>query len=163
MRPENEGRSSLMDDLFLNATIVPNIAASGKRRALQALAEALSVDNGLDPHTVMDLLLAREQLGATGVGGGVAMPHGRVADLKQLLIAFGRLKEPVEYESPDGQAVDLILMILAPEDSGSICLKALSIASRVLRSNEVRDQLRQAEDIDTIREILCRKHEAIAA
>jgi PTS system nitrogen regulatory IIA component len=163
MRPENEGRSSLMDDLFLNATIVPNIAASGKRRALQALAEALSIDNGLDPHTVMELLLAREQLGATGVGGGVAMPHGRVADLKQLLIAFGRLNEPVEYESPDGQAVDLILMILAPEDSGSICLKALSIASRVLRSNEVRDQLRQAEDIDTIREILLRKHEAIAA
>ncbi|MEL0003158.1 MAG: PTS sugar transporter subunit IIA [Rhodospirillales bacterium] len=152
-----------MDDLFLNATIVPNIAASGKRRALQALAEALSIDNGLDPHTVMELLLAREQLGATGVGGGVAMPHGRVADLKQLLIAFGRLNEPVEYESPDGQAVDLILMILAPEDSGSICLKALSIASRVLRSNEVRDQLRQAEDIDTIREILCRKQEAIAA
>jgi PTS system nitrogen regulatory IIA component len=163
MRPENEGRSSLMDDLFLNATIVPNIAASGKRRALQALAEALSVDNGLDPHTVMELLLAREQLGATGVGGGVAMPHGRVADLKQLLIAFGRLNEPVEYESPDGQAVDLILMILAPEDSGSICLKALSIASRVLRSNEVRDQLRRAEDIDTIREILSRKHEALAA
>jgi PTS system nitrogen regulatory IIA component len=163
MRPKNEGRSSLMDDLFLNATIVPNIAASGKRRALQALAEALSVDNGLDPHTVMELLLAREQLGATGVGGGVAMPHGRVADLKQLLIAFGRLNEPVEYESPDGQAVDLILMILAPEDSGSICLKALSIASRVLRSNEVRDQLRRAEDIDTIREILSRKHEALAA
>jgi PTS system nitrogen regulatory IIA component len=163
MRPENEGRSSLMDDLFLNATIVPNIAASGKRRALQALAEALSIDNGLDPHTVMELLLAREQLGATGVGGGVAMPHGRVADLKQLLIAFGRLNEPVEYESPDGQAVDLILMILAPEDSGSTCLKALSIASRVLRSNEVRDQLRRAEDIDTIREILSRKHEALAA
>ncbi len=152
-----------MDELFLDATIVPAIEANGKRRALQELSEKLSADNGLDPQVVMDLLLAREQLGATGVGGGVAMPHGRVAGLNKLAVAFGRLKSPVEYESPDGQPVDLILMLLAPEDAGSACLKALSMASRVLRNNDIREQLRTAENASSIRKILAKKHQALAA
>lgn len=117
-----------MDDLFDTATIVVDLEAASKRRALQSLAEAVATDHGLITSEVMTHLLEREQLGATGVGGGVAMPHGRIKGLAGIAVGFARLAHPVEYESPDGAPVDLVLLLLAPEEAGAICLKALSRA-----------------------------------
>lgn len=152
-----------MQTLFEDATIIPDLDASSKRRALQALADAVSEARGLDARVVMDHLLAREQLGATGVGGGVAMPHGRIDGLDQIAVGFARLGAPVEYEGPDGEPVDLILLLLAPEEAGAVCLKALSRASRVLRDPALRERLRAAKNTDQIREILTGGHAAVAA
>ncbi len=152
-----------MDDLFDTATIVAGLEAASKRRALQALAEAVATDHGLDTNEVMAHLLEREQLGATGVGGGVAMPHGRIKGLERIAVGFARLAAPVEYESPDGAPVDLMLLLLAPEEAGAICLKALSRASRVLRSETVREQLRGAKDANEIRALLTAGQTKLAA
>lgn len=152
-----------METLFEDATIIPDLEATSKRRALQALADAVAAERDLDASVVMEHLLEREQLGATGVGGGVAMPHGRIKGLDRIAVAFARLETPVEYEGPDGAPVDLIFLLLAPEEAGAICLKALSKASRVLRVPALREQLRAAKSSDAIRELLTDSHEAIAA
>ncbi|MEQ9126502.1 MAG: PTS sugar transporter subunit IIA [Alphaproteobacteria bacterium] len=152
-----------MDALFEDATIVAGLEANSKRRALQALAEQVAEAHGLDPRLVMDHLLEREQLGATGVGGGVAMPHGRIKGLERIAVGFARLATPVEYESPDGAPVDLVLLLLAPEEAGAICLKALSKASRILRAPAMRERLREAKDADAIRTLLTTSTEAVAA
>jgi len=152
-----------MDTLFENATVVADLAANSKRRALQSLAELVAGEHGLDAPVVMEHLLEREQLGATGVGGGVAMPHGRIEGLKEIVVGFARLSEPVEYESPDGEPVDLVLLLLAPAEAGAICLKALSKASRILRSAEMRERLRTAKNADAIRALLCDAPKAAAA
>jgi len=152
-----------MDALFEDATIVAGLEANSKRRALQALAEQVAEAHGLDPRVVMDHLLEREQLGATGVGGGVAMPHGRIKGLEKIAVGFARLAAPVEYESPDDAPVDLVLLLLAPEDAGAVCLKALSKASRILRAPAMRERLREAKDADAIRTLLTTSTEAVAA
>ena len=152
-----------MKTIFANAVVIADLEAPGKRRALQAMADAVAQKSGLDVQAVMDNLLAREQLGATGVGGGVAMPHGRIDGLDQIAVGFARLGAPVEYEGPDGEPVDLILLLLAPEEAGAVCLKALSRASRVLRDPALRERLRAAKDTDQIREILTGGHAAVAA
>jgi PTS system nitrogen regulatory IIA component len=143
-----------MESLFETATIVGDLKASGKRRTLQLLSDSVAADHGLDAKVIMQHLLEREQLGATGVGGGVAMPHGRIEGLKGIAVGFARLTDPIEYESPDGEPVDLIMLLLAPAEAGAVCLKALSKASRILRDPAVRERLRTAKDADEIRSIL---------
>lgn len=152
-----------MDTLFQDATILADLEANSKRRALQSLAERMAADHGLGADVIMHHLLEREQLGATGVGGGVAMPHGRIKGLKQIAVGFARLAQPVEYEGPDGAPVDLIILLLAPEEAGATCLKALSKASRTLRVESVRAELRAARDETAIRSILGRGDVARAA
>jgi nitrogen PTS system EIIA component len=152
-----------MFSLFQKATIIADLDASSKRGALRALADRVAADNDLDVSVCMDHLLAREQLGATGVGGGVAMPHGRIEGLKDIAVGFARLKTPVEYEGPDGEPVDLILLLLAPEEAGAVCLKALSTASRALRGPAVRGRLRAATDAAAIRTILTESQDSEAA
>jgi PTS system nitrogen regulatory IIA component len=152
-----------MEALFENATIVCDLQASGKRRALQSLADQVAADFGLNAGVVMQHLFEREQLGATGVGGGVAMPHGRMSGLDRIVIGFARLETPIEYESPDGEPVDLILLLLAPEEAGAVCLKAISKASRVLRGAPVRARLREAKTAEEIRAILTEGQEKLAA
>jgi len=152
-----------MDTLFEGATILADLEANSKRRALQSLAERMAMDHEIDADIIMHHLLEREQLGATGVGGGVAMPHGRIKGLKRIAVGFARLAEPVEYEGPDGAPVDLIILLLAPEEAGATCLKALSKASRTLRVESIRAELRAAHDENAIRTILNRGNEARAA
>lgn len=152
-----------MDSLFEDATVIADLEATSKRRALQALSEQVAAARDMDAQMIMDHLLEREQLGATGVGGGVGMPHGRIKGLEKLAVGFARLSSPVEYESPDGEPVDLILLLLAPEEAGAVCLKALSKASRVLRSPAVRAGLRDAKDAAAIRRLLTDSQEAVAA
>jgi PTS system nitrogen regulatory IIA component len=152
-----------MDDIFKNATVLPDLEVTSKRRALKALADAVAEAEGIDSREVMDHLLERERLGATGVGHGVAMPHGRMEGLERLAIGFARLKTPVEYESPDGEPVDLILLLLAPEEAGAVCLKALSRASRLLRDPAIRQKLRDSTDAQEIMEIFKKSQAVLAA
>lgn len=152
-----------MDDIFGKATVLPKLVATSKRRALQALADAVSKAEGLDSREVMDHLLERERLGATGVGHGVAMPHGRIEGLQNVVVGFAQLETSIEYESPDGEPVDLMLLLLAPEDAGAICLKALSRASRILRDPGVRESLRSATDEAQIRAIFSKTEAKLAA
>jgi len=163
VRNRGQGIYHSMDDIFENIIVLPNVEVASKRSALKALADAIAKSEGIDVREVMNHLLERERLGVTGVGHGVAMPHGRMEGLERLAIGFARLKSPVQYESPDGEPVDLMLLLLAPEEAGAVCLKALSRASRVLRDPTTRAKLRATTDEKEIITIFQKSQAALAA
>jgi PTS system nitrogen regulatory IIA component len=100
------------------------------------------------------VLLERERLGTTGVGNGIAIPHGKLAGLKQLFGMFARLEQPVDFDAIDEQPVDLIFLLLAPEAAGADHLKALARVSRLLRDRSVCEKLRGANQADAIYALL---------
>jgi PTS system nitrogen regulatory IIA component len=109
------------------------LQASSKKHILQELACQASCATGLDERAVLDVLLERERLGTTGVGSGIAIPHGKLPGLDKLYGCFVRLETPIDFDSVDNEPVDLIFLLLAPESAGADHLKALARISRILR------------------------------
>jgi PTS system nitrogen regulatory IIA component len=109
---------------------------------------------GLDERAILDTLLQRERLGSTGIGRGIAIPHGRVQGLQRIVSVFARLEDPIEFEALDDEPVDLIFLLLAPEHAGADHLKALARISRVLREPASIDRLRASRDRATIYSVL---------
>lgn len=129
-------------DLISPAAVIPNLRATSKKQALQDLAKKAAELTGLHERAVFDVLLERERLGTTGVGNGIAIPHGKLASLTKLHGLFARLERPINFESIDEQPVDLIFLLLAPESAGADHLKALARVSRLLRDKGVCEKLR---------------------
>jgi PTS system nitrogen regulatory IIA component len=127
-------------------SVIAGLAAGGKKRALQELARRAAAVAGLDERAVFEVLLERERLGSTGVGHGVAIPHGKVAGLAAIHGTFARLEQAIDFESIDGQPVDLVFVLLAPEAAGADHLKALARVSRLLRDPATCEKLRRAKD-----------------
>ena len=136
-------------DILSKGSIVPNGTYGSKRQLLEELAKVASTQTGLDERVVFDALLERERLGTTGVGKGVALPHTRLAGLDKIFCAFIK-SEPVSFDAVDGKPVDLIFLLLAPEESGADHLKALAKLSRILRDEVAAEGLRQAKSTDDI-------------
>lgn len=143
-----------IEALLDRRAIAPKVAASTKRQALSLIAETAARRFGLDAGEVLEALSAREQVGSTGVGQGVALPHARLGGLARMRGLFMRLETPVDYDAVDGQPVDLLFALLAPVDAGSEHLQALARVSRLLRQAELRQQLRQARTIDALYALL---------
>jgi len=141
-------------DLLSSAAVVPVLRATSKKQALQELARLAAAETGLTERAVFDVLLERERLGTTGVGRGIAIPHGKLPGLDRIYGVFAKLERPIDYDSIDGQKVDLIFLLLAPESAGADHLKALARVSRLLRDNAVCDKLRAAKDAHTLYGIL---------
>lgn len=137
-------------DLLNPASVVFGLKAGSKKQVLQELARIAAAQVGLHERVVFDVLLERERLGSTGVGEGVAIPHGRIADLNGLSGVFALLKQPVDFDSLDGRPVDLVFLLLAPQSAGADHLKALSRISRLLRDRDMRDKLRGARSDDAL-------------
>jgi len=121
-----------------------DVDVHSKKHAIQEVSAALAKRTGMPERAIFDTLLERERLGSTGVGHGVAIPHGKLADLDEIVGVFFRLKSPVVFDSLDDEPVDLIFALLAPEDAGADHLKALARIARVLRSPGLADELREA-------------------
>ena len=136
-------------DILSKGAIVPNGAFGSKRQLLEELAKVASNQTGLDDRIVFDALLERERLGTTGVGKGVALPHTRLAGLEKIFCAFVK-SEPVSFDAVDGKPVDLIFLLLAPEESGADHLKALAKLSRILRDETAAEGLRGAKTPDDV-------------
>ena len=136
-------------DILSKGSVVPNGAYGSKRQLLEELAKVAARQTGLDERIVFDALLERERLGTTGVGKGVALPHTRLAGLDNIFCAFVK-SEPVSFDAVDGKPVDLIFLLLAPEESGADHLKALAKLSRILRDEMAAEGLRQAKSTDDI-------------
>ena len=115
-----------MVDLLAQDGIVANLKASSKKQALQELSQQAAVLTGLHVRTIFDVLLQREKLGTTGIGRGIAIPHGKMQELERLHGIFARLPKPVDFDAIDEQPVDLIFLLLAPESAGADHLKALA-------------------------------------
>lgn len=122
------------------------LGASSRKQVLQALSEMAAHKTGMEARVIFESVLHRERLGSTGVGQGVAIPHARLPNIRKVTGFFARLKNPVDFESIDGRPVDLVFMLLAPEDSGAEHLKALARVSRSMRREDVRERLRAAPD-----------------
>ena len=143
--------------------VVANLRANSKKQVLQELAELAASKVDATEHDILDTLLQRERLGSTGVGNGVAIPHGKLPNIDGIVGAFARVSRPVAFDAMDDQPVDLFFMLLAPEGSGADHLKALSKIARVLRDEQKLLCLRKAQDVDEIYGILISEVQANAA
>ena len=136
--------------------ILPVSTSSSRKQVVSLLAEALGKATGLDPRDIQEAVMERERLGSTGVGEGVAIPHARLAGLQSPIGGFVRLEAAVDFEAIDGRPCDLIFMLLAPEDAGADHLRALSQVARAFKQSDVRDALRQSDNLEGIRNTLCK-------
>jgi PTS system nitrogen regulatory IIA component len=133
-------------DLITADAVIPALKANSKKQALQELAERAERVSGVPAREIFDALLQRERLGSTGVGNGVAIPHGKLAKAKDLFGVFARLERPIDFESLDGQPVDLLFLLIAPESAGADHLTALARIARGLRDPELVAKLRASRD-----------------
>ncbi len=141
-------------DILTPDAVVPALRATSKKQALQELARRAEALTGVDERAIFDVLMERERLGTTGVGGGIAIPHGRLPKLDRIYGLFARLEQPIDFESIDEQPVDLIFMLLAPEAAGADHLKALARVSRMLRDRATTEKLRGSDNAEALYALL---------
>ncbi len=137
-------------DLLQQDAIIPALKANSKKQLLQELAAKASKLTGLPEREIFDVILQRERLGSTGVGNGIAIPHGKLTSVKSIIGIFARLEAPVDFEALDDQPVDLVFLLLAPEGAGADHLKALSRIARVLRDQDLVAKLRATASASAI-------------
>jgi len=143
--------------------IKPALPAGNKRSLFQQLAALAGGRLGIAPAAILETINEREQLGSTGFGQGVAIPHGKVEGLPRIYCLFARLSDPVRYKAVDGQNVDLVFLLLSPPDAGAEHLKALAALSRVIRHGPTLEKLRGARSRDALAAVLMGADERDAA
>ena len=143
-----------ISDLLNTDGVIVSLKVSGKKQALQELAAKAAQLTELSERSIFDVLLERERLGTTGVGGGIAIPHGKLPSLDRLYAVFARLDHPIDFDAIDEQPVDLIFLLLAPESAGADHLKALARVSRLLRDKMICDKLRGSDSSDALYALL---------
>ena len=132
-------------DILDKECIIPELRAGTKREVLEELSGALlNCKANLDKEALVEVLLERERLGSTGIGDGIAIPHGKVQDLDELVLSFGRSSQGIEFDSMDGRPTHLFFLLIAPENSAGIHLRALAKISRLLKSSNFRQRLLEA-------------------
>ena len=147
-------------DLLNPAAIAADLKATGKNEVLSELTEAiLKVEPGLDRDEVLRVLQERERLGSTGIGDAVAIPHGKLKDLNNLLISFGRSRQGVDFDSMDGKPAHLFFLLIAPEESVGVHLKTLARISKLLKSPAVRRRLLEADSEEDLFNIIVEEEE----
>jgi PTS system nitrogen regulatory IIA component len=143
-----------LTDLIAPDAIIPGLKAANKKQAIQSLAARAAELTGQSEAAILEILMQREKLGSTGVGNGIAIPHGKIPKLGRLFGLFARLPKPIDFEALDGQPVDLIFLLLAPEGAGADHLKALARVARLLRDAEITRKLRESRDAGAIYAVL---------
>ncbi|MGA7713937.1 MAG: PTS IIA-like nitrogen regulatory protein PtsN [Rhizomicrobium sp.] len=141
-------------DLLSPEGVVAALKVQGKKQLLQDLSARAAAIVRLPDRRIFETLNERERLGTTGVGQGIAIPHGRLADIDKITGVFARLDPPIEYDAVDNLPVDLVFMLLAPEGAGADHLKALARVSRLLRNQAVCEKLRAAKSAEALYAIL---------
>jgi PTS system nitrogen regulatory IIA component len=150
-------------DLITPESVVWNLKATSKKQALQELSNRIAKFTGLKARAIFDVLLERERLGTTGVGMGIAIPHGKLPDLDRPYGMFAKLERPIDFEAIDEQPVDLIFLLLAPESAGADHLKALARVSRLLRNRSICEKLRGSDSADALYALLTEETASHAA
>lgn len=149
-------------DLLNPAAIAADIEAKGKNEALVELTDVMMrVENGLDRDEVIRVLQEREKLGSTGIGEGVAIPHGKLKDIKKLLISFGRSRRGVDFDSMDGKPAHLFFLLIAPEESVGVHLKTLARISKLLKNPAVRRRLLDAASSEELYRVISEEEEKL--
>jgi PTS system nitrogen regulatory IIA component len=141
-------------DILPPDAIIPSLDVTCKKQALQELAARAGAITGIEQREIFDALLQRERLGSTGLGRGIAIPHVKFKGLKGIVCLFARLSQPIPFDSQDGEDVDLVFLLLAPEHASGDHLKALARISRLVREPATLEALRSANDVESLRRVL---------
>ena len=139
-----------LEQIMTPDSVITGLKINSKKQVLQELAQKAAKISGLEERTIFDVILERERLGTTGVGNGVAIPHGRMKSLDKVHGFFMKLDNPIDFESVDNKPVDLVFMLLAPEGAGADHLKALAKVSRLLRDDIICSKIRGSSSDDAI-------------
>jgi PTS system nitrogen regulatory IIA component len=143
-----------LNDLVALQAVIPALKVNNKKQALQEIAARAAELTGRPEREILDVLMQRERLGSTAIGNGIAIPHGKLVKLERLFGLFARLDRPIDFEALDGQPVDLIFLLLAPENAGADHLKALARVARLLRDPDTTRLLRESTDQDALYAVL---------
>ena len=143
-----------LDELIAPGGVLSDVPAANKKALLTLLGATAAAQWGLDAKLVAERLAAREKLGSTGFGGGIAIPHARFDGLEGVRGLFARLTRPIDFLAVDEQPVDLVFMLLSPSDAGAEHLKALARVSRRLREGGLAAKLRGASSRDALYSLL---------
>lgn len=149
-------------ELLQPAAINADLKATEKQEVLAELTDGImAVESGLDRSEVVRVLQERENLGSTGIGDSVAIPHGKLRDIDRLLLSFGRSLSGVDFDSMDGKPAHLFFLLIAPEESVGIHLKTLARISKLLKDPSVRNKLMEAADSEEIYRIIVEEEEKL--
>jgi len=141
-------------EIMKKEAILPELAAQHKKEALEELCAALATQERLDAAPLLEVLLEREKLGSTGIGDGIAIPHGKTGITDKLLVACGRSREGVDFDSMDGKPTHIFFLLLAPEKTAGAHLKALAKISRLLKDSSFRQELLDAPGASEIYDLI---------
>jgi PTS system nitrogen regulatory IIA component len=141
-------------DIIDARAVLPAVKAQNKKQLLQELSQAVASQVAVDQRVIFETLNRREKLGSTGLGQGIAIPHGRLPNINRVYGLFARLAAPVDFESIDGNPVDLVFVLLAPDHAGADHLTALARISRLLREPATLAKLRGTETAEGLYAIL---------
>ena len=143
-----------LSELLNENAILPTLKVSSKKQAIQCISEKAAEVTGLNEREIFETLLQRERLGSTGVGSGIAIPHGKLPSLDKIYGVMARLERPISFDAMDDQPVDIIFLLLAPEGAGADHLKALAKIARVLRDGEMVHKIRATSDPEALYSVL---------
>jgi PTS system nitrogen regulatory IIA component len=152
-----------MSDLLTPRGVIAQLRAGSKRQVLQELARRAAAMLEIPDRRIYDVLAERERLGTTGIGRGVAVPHGKLPELTRLHGLFARLERPVPFDAIDNEPVDLLFVLLAPADAGADHLKALARVTRLLRDYAMCEKLRGTDSADALFALLTAQTKSHAA
>ncbi len=149
-----------ISELLNPEAIVADLQAADKSSLLAELTDALlRVEDTIDREEVIHVLQERERLGSTGIGEGVAIPHGKLKNIDHLMLSFGRSRNGVDFDSMDGRPAHLFFLLIAPENSVGVHLKTLARISKLLKNADVRQKLQRAESKDELIEIIVQEED----
>jgi PTS system nitrogen regulatory IIA component len=150
-------------DLLIPRGVIAQLRVSNKKQALQEIARRAAALSGIAERRLYDVLAERERLGSTGIGRGIAIPHGKLAELSSLYGMFARLERPIPFDAIDDQPVDLVFALFAPAAAGAEHLRALARVSRLLRDTAICQKLRGSDNADALYALLTDRTESHAA
>jgi PTS system nitrogen regulatory IIA component len=143
-----------LENLLVPEAILPSLRVNGKKQALQELSEKAAEVSGLPAREIFDAWMQREKLNSTGLGDGIAIPHGKLLNVPRIFGIFARLERPIDFEALDGQPVDLLFGLIAPENAGADHLKALAVIARLLRNPATLAKIRATREAPALYAIL---------
>lgn len=148
-------------NMFKKEFIIEELKSTTRREVLTELSQIFSHAHiKVDYDNMVEVLLEREKLGSTGIGGGIAIPHGKLAGLENLIVSFGRSKDGIDFDSMDGKPVHIFFLLMAPENSAGQHLKALARISRMLKDDSFKDDLINATSVESLYRIIIEKDKA---
>jgi len=141
-------------DVLKPEAILPTLDARDKKGVLEELVTPIAPHADVSPEELVRVLMDREQLGSTGIGGGIGIPHGKLKALNDLLLGFGLSRQGVDFDSIDGRPTHIFFLLVTPENSTGLHLKLLARISRILKNEPFKERLLQATDRDEIYDII---------